>query len=210
VTSTSKPGRVFLVDDDTVALTMLGRVLERAAYHVITYESPIAFLREAVLQPPCCVVLDLRMPAVNGLEVQEALARRAGWVSVIYVSGFADVRSSVEAMKRGAIEFLVKPFAPVDLVEAVETGLAGSASRASAIADEKAARDRLACLSSREREVAALLAEGLRNVAIGARLGISEKTVKYHRLQLMHKLGIRSAAELVVLRFRAGEKPFCR
>jgi len=159
------------------------------------------------MQPPCCVLLDLRMPAASGLEVQAALARRAGWISVIYASGFADVRSSVEAMKRGAIDFLVKPFASADLLEAVEAGLAASAARASAIAEDKAARDRLACLSSREREVADLLAEGLRNAAIGARLGISEKTIKFHRLQLMRKLGIRSVAELVVLRFRAGETP---
>jgi len=193
-----------------VTLATLGRTLERAGYRVITFESPIAFLRDAVMQPPCCVVLDLRMPTASGLEVQVALSRRAGWISVIYASGFADVRSSVEAMKRGAVDFLVKPFASADLLQAVEAGLAGSASRASAIAEEKAARDRLACLSSREREVADLLAEGLRNAAIGARLGISEKTIKFHRLQLMRKLGIRSVAELVVLRFRTAEKPFGR
>lgn len=206
---TSEPGRVYLIDDDAVTLASLERSLERAGHRVTAFDSPLAFLRDAVLEPPCCLVLDLRMPEASGLEVQQAVARRADWASVVFMSGCADLRSSVEAMKRGAIDFLVKPFAPSVLVAAAEAGLATSAARASAIAEQKAARHRLAQLSPRQRQVANLLAAGLRNAEIGARLGTSQKTVKFHRLALMRKLGIRSVAELMVLRFQAGEPPGC-
>ena len=194
-----------MIDDDAVTLASLGRALERAGHRTTAFDSPLAFLRETVLEPPCCLVLDLRMPELSGLEVQQAIASRADWISVIFMSGSADLLSAINAMKQGAIDFLMKPFAPAVLVAAVDAGLARSAARAAAVAERKAARAHLARLSPRQRQVANLLAEGLRNAEIGLRLGTTQKTVKFHRSQLMRKLGIRSVAELMVLRFRGGE-----
>jgi len=203
----SEPGHVFLVDDDVSILVSFRRALERCGHHVTTFESPVSFLRDAVLEPPACLVVDLRMAETNGLEVQAVVARRAEWLSVIFVSGCADIRSSVEAMKHGAFDFLVKPFAPEVLVAAVEGGLAQSATRAMLLDKRRAAQDLLRRLSPRERQVADMILAGLRNAEIGLRLGTSEKTVRFHRLNLMRKLEIHSITELVRLRSQAGETP---
>lgn len=199
--------RIYVLDDDTVMLATVRRMLERAGLSATTFDSPGRFLLEAVLEAPCCVVLDLQMPDTSGLEVQEELQRRAAFISVVFMSARGDVPSSVRAMKAGAIDFLPKPFAPQELVAAVEAGLASSAARAAAEEKRLGARSRLAGLTPREREVADLLAAGLRNAEIGSRLGAREKTIKVHRARLLKKLGLRSPAELVTLLIEAGEAP---
>jgi FixJ family two-component response regulator len=198
-------GRVYVLDDDVLQLATMRRVLERHGLTVETFDSPRAFLRDAALTPPCCVVLDLQFPAASGLEVQEALAYRGGELAVVFVSAHGNVPASVQAMKAGAVDFLPKPYPTEALIGAVRAALERSRDRCTTAAARAEARERLARLSPREREVAVLLAAGLRNAEVGARLGTVEKTVKVHRSRLMKKLGLRSPAELVVLLSAAGE-----
>jgi len=191
------PSRVLVLDDDALMLATARRILERAGHQVETFDSPREFLRDARLEPPCCVLLELQMPEASGLDVQAALARGGAPLAVIFMSARADVPSSVQAMKAGAVDFLTKPFSAEALVAAVAVALRRSVAACAARDAAAQARGRLALLSPREREVAALLAQGLKNREVGERLGAAEKTIKIHRGRVMEKLGIQSAAELV-------------
>jgi FixJ family two-component response regulator len=196
--------RVLVVDDDPVMLSTARRVLERAGLSVETYDVPSAFLRTARLDPPCCVLLDLQMPGLSGLEVQDALARAATPPAVVFMSARADVPSSVRAMKGGAVDFLTKPFGAEDLVAAVRAALDRAEARLATAAKVDAARGRFSRLSPRERQVADLLVSGLKNREIASRLGTVEKTIKVHRGRIMKKVGAASFAELVKISALAG------
>ena len=190
---------VFVVDDDPSVLRGLERLLRAAEYGVETFASARAFLESGPVDRPGCVVVDLRMPELGGLDLQEELSRRGFPLPLIFLTGHGDVPSSVRAMKAGAIDFLSKPCDETDLLAAVERALARDAEARAERAEREAVRARFAELTPREHEVCLLVAKGLLNKQIAAELGTAEKTVKIHRGRVMEKLGADSVAALVRL-----------
>jgi FixJ family two-component response regulator len=201
------PQQVFLVDDQPAILKALARLLGAAGYAVQAYLSAQAFLDSGSADAPGCLVLDLSMPEMNGLALQQALAARASRMPVIFLSGHGDLESGVRAMKLGATDFLTKPVDGEQLVAAVQLALQRNGAALSADAERGAIRQRLDSLTPREREVMALLAEGMLNKQVAAALGTVEKTVKVHRARVMAKMQVRSVGALVRLLERAGGAP---
>ena len=196
---TGNPPHVFVVDDDPHVLTALERLLRVHGFAVEVFTSAKTFLERPPIEAPAVLLLDLRMPGLSGLDVQQALQRRGLDMPIVFLSGESDVPSTARAMREGAIDFLVKPVAADELLEAVER----AAHRATDLRQQQeAARhaERLiARLTKREREVCELVARGLLNKQIAYELGTSEKTVKVHRGRVMHKLEVNSVAALVQL-----------
>jgi FixJ family two-component response regulator len=190
-------GKVFLVDDEPSVRRSLTRLLRVAGFEVAAYASGEALLQDIGGSGPACVVADLRMPGLTGLELQEELAQRGFNVPVLLISGHADVPSSVRAMKAGAVDFLEKPLAPEALLEAVQRALARSSGEEAARREMRALETRAERLTPREREVFALVASGLLNKQVGFELGTSEKTIKVHRARVMEKMEAGSLADLV-------------
>jgi FixJ family two-component response regulator len=191
--------RVFILDDEESILTAVGRTLRRAGYAVATFSSPRAFLDEAKLDPPCCVVLDVHMPEINGVEIQERLASLEQPPSIVFMSGASDIGTSVKAMKAGAIDFLAKPFETKELLEAVAVAMRRAEQRLAERSEAAKARALLARLTPREREVCELVVRGLRSKEIAEALGAAVKTVNIHRSRVMTKLGAATVVELVRL-----------
>lgn len=191
--------RVYVVDDDEVLLATLGRLLLRAGYDAETYSTPRAFLDRARPEPTSCVLLDIEMPELSGLELQELLARDPSSPTVVFMTAHADVPAAVRAMKGGAVDFLQKPFERPELLAAVRAALRRSAERAVAQADRAAAIERLAALTPREREVCKQVASGRKSKEIAAALGMAATTVGLHRARVMKKIGVSSVAELALL-----------
>lgn len=190
---------VVLVDDDPVTLHIAERILSLAGYRPVAFDHPRTFLASEPFPATGCVLLDLRMPDLSGLDLQLAIKERGSRLGVVFLSGSADVRSSVAAMKGGAVDFLLKPIDPEELLAAVGRAVRHSLA---AHAEHRAKADAEASwaeLTPREREVLLLVAKGLLNKQIGADLGMSEATVKIHRARGMKKLGVGSAAELAAL-----------
>jgi RNA polymerase sigma factor (sigma-70 family) len=195
---------VHIIDDDTALLRALTFLLESASWNVAPHASAEAFL--AAWQepmPPGCLVLDIRMPMMSGLELQRELNDREIALPVIFLTGHGDVSMAVEAMKLGARDFIEKPFKDQVLLDAVALAVRCNVARLEEDSVQHALCERMERLSPRERQVARLLAEGLPNKAIGQKLEISERTVQVHRLHLMEKLDIHSAAELSQMMLRA-------
>jgi len=192
-----------MVDDDSDVLVALGRILRTEGFAVSASRSTREFLERYDPDIPGCVVLDLSMPEIDGLQTQALLESRGIACPVIFLTGCGDVHSSVCAMKNGAIDFLTKPVEADALIEAVSRGLEHD-QRARAQAEEQCRVSmRFAVLTPREREVLKHVLAGRLNKQIAADLGIVEKTIKVHRSHVMHKLGVRSVAELVRLAERA-------
>lgn len=187
---------VHVVDDDDSLRTAVVRLLTAAGLEVRAYASAGDFLLHPIPEGPGCILLDLRMPGPSGLELQRALRDRDAMLPVIFFTAHADVACSVEAMKAGAVDFLMKPVEPQVLLDAVHRALECDALRRAARADAQDLRDRFALLSPRERDVFDLVVAGKLNKQIADELGIAERTVKAQRAQLMIKLGAESAAEL--------------
>ena len=195
---------VNVVDDDALVLRSLGRLLRSAGFAVRTFPSSQDFLSQARNGEPGCLVLDLTMPNMNGLELQAQLTRLGNDCPVVFLSGNADVPHSVQAMKAGAVDFLVKPVDREKLLAAVRLAI-GNDQRARAARktlDDVAGR--IAALTPREREVLAGVVAGKLNKQIAAELGTAEKTVKVHRARVMKKRRAGSLAELVLLARRSG------
>lgn len=190
-------GVVFVVDDDASMRRSLDRLLRSLGYGVETFASARAFLDRPPMQGIACLVLDLRMPEVDGLDLQARLAARGDDLPVIFVTGHGDVPSSVRAMKAGAFDFLTKPFDESVLRAAIERALDWHAEVRASRASLDALRARFVTLTPREREVCEQVADGWLNKQVADRLGTSEKTIKVHRARVMEKLGVRSVAELV-------------
>jgi len=190
---------VIVVDDDPSVLRGLERLLRSAGYQVEAHASPRAFLERPPSEGPGCVVMDLRMPEIGGLDLQEELSRRGFPLPLVFLTGHGDVPSSVRAMKGGAIDFLTKPCDDTDLLAAVERALERDRQARAGRAEYEAIQARFASLTPREREVCMLVARGLLNKQIGAQLGAAEKTIKVHRARVMEKLGVESVVELVRL-----------
>lgn len=194
---------VFVVDDDPSVLSAVGRLIRSAGHKVETFGSPREFFERSRSDEPGCLVVDLRMPDLTGLELQEAMGRAGYHLPVIFMSGHADIQSTVKAMQGGAIDFLIKPFDEGQLLEAIERATALDVEGRAARAGRDALRARLNLLTPREREVCMLVAAGRLNKQIAAELGIAEKTVKAHRARVMAKLQAPSVAELVRIVDRA-------
>ena len=167
------------------------------------FASAREFLARERYDGPGCLVLDLRMPEMTGLELQEALERAGHTIPVVFISGHGDIPASVKAMKAGATDFLAKPVQKRQLLLAIEQALARDAAARAARAERDAAQARMARLTPRERQVCDLVATGMLNKQIAAELGTGEKNIKLHRAHVMEKLGVGSVAELVRLVDRA-------
>jgi len=188
---------VHIVDDDARVRRSLRQLLQAAGFTVLSYSSALACL-QAAPRLSGCLLLDLRMPGMDGLQLQQELAARGVRVPVIVLTGQADVRTAVRAMKAGAFDFIEKPYDPVALVAAVAAASADSAPalRNTDVVDAKA---RVAALSRREREVLDRLASGRANKTIAFDLGISARTVEVHRARMLERLGVRRVAEAIRL-----------
>jgi len=190
--------RVYLVDDDAGVRRALTRVLRNAGYQTTAFGTAEDFLIGVELDElPSCLVVDLRMPGLSGLDLQELLLERGIELSLVFISGRADVQSGVQAMKGGAVDFLDKPVSDDVLLAAVARGLEQDRERRIRKAERAELQQRLDTLTPRERDVFGLIVTGLLNKQVGARLGTTEKTVKVHRSRVMQKMGAHSLAELV-------------
>jgi FixJ family two-component response regulator len=201
--SEHKTAVVFVVDDDASVREALSSLLRAVGWQVKTFESAAEFLVQPVPVGAACLVLDVRLPGVSGLELQRVLAERGDALPIIFITGHGDIPMSVHAMKAGAVEFLPKPFRERELLDAIELALerdAASLGKRREVAD---IRERIALLSDRERQVMDLVVKGLLNKQVAAELGIVEITVKVHRRRVMQKLGVSSLPELVRLVVRA-------
>ncbi|WP_326914376.1 response regulator transcription factor [Sphingopyxis chilensis] len=195
---------VHIVDDEDAIRRSASFMLKTSGYSVQTWASGAAFLKEVRHAPEGCVLLDVRMPEMDGLEVQQALLDRGVTMPVIVLTGHADVSIAVRAMKAGAVDFLEKPFEKVVLIAAIEAAFDRIAAADGAAARAAEANVVLGVLTPREREVLDGLAQGLPNKTIAYDLGISPRTVEVHRANLMAKLDVRSLSDALRLAFAAG------
>ena len=198
------PPTVYLVDDDPDILKAIDRLLQSVGLRVVTFLSPQQFLEDYDRNAPACLVLDLALPGFSGLELQRTLEQEASALPIIFLTGRGDIATSVQAMKHGAADFLTKPVDDTALITAIRDALA----RDQALRPVRSERERVAkCLSSlteRERQVLEQIVAGRLNKQIAFDLGTSEKTIKFHRGNLMRKMGVRVVADLVKLAERAG------
>lgn len=190
---------VYIVDDDEAVRDSLAALVEVAGLKAAAFANPLAFLRYFTADQPGCVVADLRMPFMDGLELQEELTRRGATLPVIVVTAHGEVSAAVAALRAGAVDFLEKPFDDGIFLSRVHEALQKDARQRRDRSAAASALARLAQLSAREREVAALMVEGCANKVIAARLGIGVRTVETHRANIHAKLGVRTVAELMRL-----------
>jgi FixJ family two-component response regulator len=193
---------VFVVDDDPSVLRAMARLLTVAGLRVVTFASAGDFLNCAQPEGPACLVLDVHMPGLSGLDLQRKLAERGIRIPVIFITGNGNIPMSVQAMKAGAVEFLTKPFLSQILLDAIRQAIERDRVTRGRQADFARLRQRFDTLTPREKEVMAFVVQGLLNKQIAAQLGIGEKTVKVHRARVMHKMEAPSFADLV----RMGER----
>ena len=188
---------VYILDDDVSVREAIEHVIADAGWHPQTFASAQEFLERPPAERPCCLILDVGLPDLNGLEVQERLASAHAAMPIIFITGRGDVRTTVRAMKAGATEFLTKPFEPETLTRAVETAV----ERSRALLEQKVVLEvvqgRHRTLTRRESEVMRLVVCGQLNKQVGVALGISEITVKAHRGRMMRKMKVKSLPELI-------------
>jgi FixJ family two-component response regulator len=195
---------VYVVDDDVSVRESLELLLSCMGWQVETFESAREFLARARPEVPSCLVLDVTLPDLSGLDLQKLLLTDGISLPIIFITGHGDVPMTVQAMKAGAVEFLTKPFEDTVLCDAVRQALANSEAALAAEVELRTLRRRYASLSDREREVMTLIVTGLLNKEVGVQLGISEITVKAHRGKVMRKMRAGSFADLVQMATRPG------
>ena len=201
---------VFLIDDDASVRKGVSRLLRSAGYKSEAFESASDFLKREQHAGPACMIVDVRMPGINGMDLQEALIQHRRQEQLVFVTGHGDISMCAQAMKAGAVDFLPKPFKPRQLLESVERALTRSAEQRRRASERNRARALFQRLTPREYQVMQLVATGLLNKQVGAELGMAEKTVKTHRAHVMQKLRITSVAELMVVLQKAEVPPVVR
>ena len=197
---------VHLVDDDEPIRRSVGFMLKTSGFHVRAYESGVELLKSTSNLEPGCILLDIRMPGMDGLEVQKALRDKGVGLPVIIMTGHGDVTLAVQAMKAGAVDFIEKPFEKAVLLSAIEHGIERLKRSAAEVERADEAVVRLQALTPREREVLDGLAKGLPNKTIAYDLGISPRTVEIHRANVMSKLEVKSLSEALRIAFAAQDK----
>jgi FixJ family two-component response regulator len=197
-------GTVFVIDDDESVRKGLKRLLQSANYETETFASASDFLKRAPYSGAACVIVDVKMPGLNGIEFQQALIDRRREEQLVFITGHGNIPMCAQVMKAGAVDFLPKPFKPRELLKCVERALKHSADQRQRSAEKDGARRLLDSLTPREFEVMQLVITGMLNKQVGGELGMAEKTVKVHRGRVMQKLGVTSVPELVRLVQRAG------
>jgi FixJ family two-component response regulator len=195
---------VFVVDDDVSVRESLELLIRCEGWEPQTFASAPEFLAHPRTLVPSCLVLDISLPGLNGLDLQKQVAVERSEMPIIFITGDGDVPKTVQAMKAGAVEFLTKPFSDEVLLSAIRQAVERSETTLGQAAEMKTLRDRYASLSGREREVMALVVAGLLNKQVGSDLGISEITVKAHRGRMMQKMKANSLAALVIMAARLG------
>jgi FixJ family two-component response regulator len=201
---------IFLVDDDASVRKSLSRVLREEGWNVETFESAEAFLARPAQKAQGCVVLDVTMPGLDGLELQRRLAAAGESMPIVFVSGHGDIPMSVQAIKAGATDFLTKPVEARVLVAAVRAAIDHDTAVRQDLAAMEELRQRLASLTPREREILVALAGGKLNKQIAGDLGVVEQTVKFHRARILERMRAKTVAELMHIAARVGisaEKP---
>lgn len=199
---TSSPPRVFVVDDDPSVRMALARLIGAAGHTVETFGSAREFLDKHCHMEAGCLVLDLRMPDLDGLELLDILRNAGSVMPVVFMTGFGDIPTSVRAMKAGAVDFLPKPVADEALLQAIGAALEADGRARHARSGQEDVRRRFEGLTPREREVFRLVVAGRLNKQVARELGVAEKTVKVHRARVMEKMGVRRVAQLVQLAVR--------
>ena len=195
---------VFVVDDDEGMRQSLKNLIGSVGLRVEAFASAQEFLRSKLTDVPGCLVLDVRLPGLSGLDLQKRMAEAGIEIPIIFITGHGDIPMTVQAMKAGAIEFLTKPFRDQDLLDAIQQALEHDRKTREQRAEIEKLRSRLDSLTPREREVMGLVVAGLLNKQIAGELGTSETTVKNHRHQIMEKMGADSLAELVKMAYKLG------
>lgn len=190
-------GIVFVIDDDISIRESLELLIRNAGWNAEIFESAGEFLSRPRVSVPNCLILDVRLPGLNGLELQRQMAADRPGMPIIFITGYGDVPMTVQAMKAGAVEFLTKPFSDTVLLNAIQDAMDRSSAALRFEAEMQGLLDRYALLSRREREVMHLIVRGVLNKQVANELGISEITVKAHRGQVMRKMSVASFAELV-------------
>jgi len=201
---------VFVIDDDQSVRKSLERLLDAAHYKTEVFKSASEFLSRSTHPGPSCIIVDVRMPGLNGMDLQKTLIDCGREEQLVFITAHGDIAMCAQAMKAGAIDFLPKPFKPTQLLETVEHALVRSTEQRHRVSEENHARALLQRLTPREYEVMQLVATGLLNKQIGGELGMAEKTVKTHRAHVMQKLRINSVAELMVVLQKAEIPPIAR
>jgi FixJ family two-component response regulator len=206
----SSSAMVFVVDDDASMRKSLERLLDAAYYKVELFKSASEFLSRSAHAGPSCVIVDVQMPGLNGIDFQKVLTEHGREEQLVFVTGHGNIPMCARAMKAGAIDFLPKPFKPRQLLESVERALTRSAEQHRRASEKNHAGGLLERLTPREYQVMQLVATGMLNKQVGGELGMAEKTVKTHRAHVMQKLGITSVAELMGVLQRAEVPPVVR
>lgn len=201
--ATARP-LVFVVDDEPAVCVSVSRLVQSVGFDVLTFHTAREFLRANRPDVPGCLVLDVRLPELSGLDLQQELAKSSIDLPIIFVTGHADIPMSVRAMKAGAVEFLTKPYREQELLEAIQHAVDRHQGLRRQHSEMAELQERYASLTPREREVFPLVTAGLLNKQIAGQLGASEKTVKIHRGQVMRKMRAKSLAELVLISQRLG------
>jgi len=204
---TSQSQLVFVIDDDESVRKGLKRLLRSANYESEVFKSASDFLARPPHPGPACVIVDVQMPGVNGIDFQKALIQRRREEQLLFITGYGNIPMCAQVMKAGAVDFLPKPFKSRELLKCVEHALDRSTEQRRGAAERNEARRLLDLLTPREFEVMQVVTTGMLNKQVGGELGVAEKTVKVHRGRLMQKLGVTSVAELVHLVQKAEVPP---
>lgn len=199
---------VFVVDDDEPVRDAIGLLLDTVDIHHESYDSAQSFLAAYSIERTGCLVLDIRMPGMNGLELQDHLLEQKDPLPIIFITGHGDIPMAVEAMKKGAIDFIRKPFRDQELLDSIQDALAWDAENREHHADLEAVRAHAGTLTPREQEVFERVAEGQANKVVAIDLDISERTVEIHRSQVMQKMGARNLADLVKMKILLDRSSF--
>ncbi len=194
---------VYIVDDDEDIREGFSLLLETVGQRHEVYSSAIEFLESFHVEMSGCLVLDIRMPRMSGLELQQKLSEEGSVLPVIFITGHGDIPMAVEAMRRGALDFVRKPFREQNVLDRINEALDLDAGKRKILLDRQQVLDRMGNLSEREREVLELVALGRMNKVVAADLGISERTVEVHRANVMKKLGVETLAQLVRVKITA-------